>query len=300
MHGVADRVLQSSTGGEVRKRRRRSKPLPRGPFDRRTRLGRRRDALVAMFTAQLAGEVPPALVVKIATAAELVALAERYRASFMRGAALVPLDDLVRLERLAAGAVRGLHLDRHRPQPGGPTLRRHHAGGAAMTPLAIDKVLTDPRLLGAGLGDPATWSTWMMVLKAAFGLPLSDEERATFMAVAGGRVLPLNRVRELYCIAGRRSGKSRMAAALACYFALFVKHKLAGGERGMVLVLAATIEQAHCFRLHDGFPQQQSGVAEGDCQHDALRDQVEERHRHCGASQQLPQCAWSHLVCLHL
>ena len=35
-----------------------------------------------------------------------------------------------------------------------------------------------------------------------------------------------------------------MAAALACYFALFVKHKLAGGERGMVLVLAATTEQA--------------------------------------------------------
>ena len=35
-----------------------------------------------------------------------------------------------------------------------------------------------------------------------------------------------------------------MAAALACYFALFVKHKLSGGERGMVLVLAATVEQA--------------------------------------------------------
>ena len=35
-----------------------------------------------------------------------------------------------------------------------------------------------------------------------------------------------------------------MAAALAVYFALFVKHKLAAGERGMVLVLAATVEQA--------------------------------------------------------
>jgi hypothetical protein len=123
MHGVADTMLQSSAGGEARKRRRRrSKPLPRGPFDRRTRLGRRCDALVAMFTAQLAGEVPPALNVKIAAAAELVALAEQYRASFMRGAATVPLDDLVRLERLAAGAVRGLHLDRHKPQASGPSL----------------------------------------------------------------------------------------------------------------------------------------------------------------------------------
>lgn len=71
-----------------------------------------------------------------------------------------------------------------------------------------------------------------------------DEERKTFAAISGGRVLPLKRVRELWCIIGRRGGKSRMAAALACYFALFVKHKLAGGERGMVLVLAATTEQA--------------------------------------------------------
>jgi phage terminase large subunit-like protein len=51
-------------------------------------------------------------------------------------------------------------------------------------------------------------------------------------------------VRELWCVVGRRGGKSRMAAALACYFALFVKHKLAGGEQGMVLVLSATTDQA--------------------------------------------------------
>ena len=35
-----------------------------------------------------------------------------------------------------------------------------------------------------------------------------------------------------------------MAAALAIYFALFVKHKLAAGERGMVLVLSMTLEQS--------------------------------------------------------
>jgi hypothetical protein len=112
------------------------------------------------------------------------------------------------------------------------------------SPLPIDRVLRDERLLGAELAPVETWATWLAILKAAFALPLSDEERAIFTSVAGGRVLPLKRVRELFVIAGRRSGKSRMAAALACYFALFVRHKLAGGERGMVLVLAATIEQA--------------------------------------------------------
>ena len=45
-------------------------------------------------------------------------------------------------------------------------------------------------------------------------------------------------------MAGRRSGKSRMAAAVAIYLALFVKHRLAPGEKGMALVLAGSIDQA--------------------------------------------------------
>ena len=112
------------------------------------------------------------------------------------------------------------------------------------SPLPIDKVLTDQRLLGAGLAPVATWSTWIAVLKAAFALPLSDEEREVFAAIAGDRSLPKQRVRELWVCASRRSGKSRTAGGLAVYFALFVKHKLAVGERGLVLVLAATVEQA--------------------------------------------------------
>src|SRR5262245_49489503 len=112
------------------------------------------------------------------------------------------------------------------------------------SPLAIDRVLRDERLLGAALAPIETWTTWLAVLKAAFARPLDDAEHEVFAAIAGGRGLPLKRVRELWVIAGRRGGKSRIAAALACYFALFVKHKLSGGERGMVLVLAATVDQA--------------------------------------------------------
>jgi hypothetical protein len=108
----------------------------------------------------------------------------------------------------------------------------------------IDKILTDTRLLGAQLGDISTWSTWLAILKSAFALPLSDEELAVFNSVAGNRPLPKKRVRELWCAAGRRGGKSRIAAMLAVYFALFVQHKLSPGERGMVLVLAASVDQA--------------------------------------------------------
>jgi hypothetical protein len=35
----------------------------------------------------------------------------------------------------------------------------------------IDHVLADKRLLGAGLGPLATWQTWLIALKAAFGRP---------------------------------------------------------------------------------------------------------------------------------
>jgi phage terminase large subunit-like protein len=108
----------------------------------------------------------------------------------------------------------------------------------------IDRCLTDPRLLGAALGDAVTWQAWRIVLKAAFGIELNREEARTFAAVAGGRAPPAKRVRELWAIIGRRGGKSRMAAAIACFIACFTHHKLSPGERGMVLVLASSVEQA--------------------------------------------------------
>jgi hypothetical protein len=49
-----------------------------------------------------------------------------------------------------------------------------------MQPARIDKALTDRRLLGAGLGDTSTWRTWLVVLKAAFALPLDAAEREVF------------------------------------------------------------------------------------------------------------------------
>ena len=72
-----------------------------------------------------------------------------------------------------------------------PTLARHPCASTSShdPPLPIDKVLTDPRLLGAELGHIETWATWLIVLKAAFGIPLTDDELQVFKAVAGGRVL---------------------------------------------------------------------------------------------------------------
>jgi hypothetical protein len=114
-----------------------------------------------------------------------------------------------------------------------------------ISPITIDRALMDPRLLGAALGDISPWSTWMVALKSAFGLGLiTDKERETFATIAGNRSPPEHRVREFWCLVGRRGGKSRIAAALAVFFSCFVPHKVAKGERPMVLVLAMSTDQA--------------------------------------------------------
>ena len=111
--------------------------------------------------------------------------------------------------------------------------------------MSIDEALVDEHLLGAALeGNIAPWQTWRVALKGAFGLPLNDKECVVFSAIAGGRNPPAKRVRELWCVVGRKGGKSKIAGALATYFALFVPHKLSRGEKGLVLVLAASRDQA--------------------------------------------------------
>ena len=111
----------------------------------------------------------------------------------------------------------------------------------------ISAALADPNLLGASFpGLDESWQTWLAVLKAAFGAPLNRKERRAFESVAGARGSPARRVRELWCLIGRRGGKSRVAAALAVYVAACASHagKLASGETGMVLILAASKQQA--------------------------------------------------------
>ena len=88
----------------------------------------------------------------------------------------------------------------------------------------IEDALTDAQLLGAGLGPIASWSTWLAVLKGAYGLPLSDDELATFQTVTGNRTPPSKRVDELWNVVGRRGGKSKIAAALAVFEACCIDH----------------------------------------------------------------------------
>jgi hypothetical protein len=115
-----------------------------------------------------------------------------------------------------------------------------------MTPfVTMRRALSDRHLLGAALGGHS-WLAWRVLLIAAMGEALTDEERTIFAKLTGREREPGERVDELWCIIGRRGGKSRAVAALLVYLATMVDYcaLLVPGERGIVLCLARTQEQA--------------------------------------------------------
>jgi hypothetical protein len=106
--------------------------------------------------------------------------------------------------------------------------------------------LCDPALLGTTL-QGESWRAWRVLLIAAMGEQLSDQERDLFQRLTGRPGEPRERVEEFWCVAGRRGGKTRSAAVLSAYIAALCDHSdhLVAGERGLVLFLAQNVQQAH-------------------------------------------------------
>jgi hypothetical protein len=113
-----------------------------------------------------------------------------------------------------------------------------------VTPFVTMRRALSDRHLGAALGGDS-WLAWRVLLIAAMGEALTDEERTIFAKLTGRECRPGERVDELWCIIGRRSGKSRAVAGLV-YLATMADYRaqLVPGERGVVLCLAQTQEQA--------------------------------------------------------
>jgi hypothetical protein len=109
--------------------------------------------------------------------------------------------------------------------------------------ITLRKALADTKLLGSVLaGD--SWLRWRVLLIAAMGEPLTDDERTIFTRLTGREKEPLTRVEELEAVVGRRGGKSRAMATLTTYIAALCKHSLVHGERGVVLCIAPDQRQA--------------------------------------------------------
>ena len=110
--------------------------------------------------------------------------------------------------------------------------------------MLISEALRDPRFFRPSLEPLETWDAWRTILKAADGEPLTNDEAAFFASVSGGRSPPSEPVKEVWAVIGRRSGKSRIAAVIACYEAVFRERTLAPGETGVIICLSPTQPQA--------------------------------------------------------
>ena len=106
---------------------------------------------------------------------------------------------------------------------------------AERLPDIIDFV-TNPTWLGLKISLPQE-----TLLRAIYGLPLTDEQHECFTACTGRSVYPGTPFSEATVIAGRRSGKdSRIATPVVLYEAFFGghEHKLSIGERGVIPIVA--------------------------------------------------------------
>src|SRR5471030_1469603 len=115
-------------------------------------------------------------------------------------------------------------------------------GGVPQIPMR--EALADPQLLGAALAGDSR-RLWRVVLIAAMGERLTDEERPMFTLATGRECEPFERVDEFWGIIGRRGGKTSAIAVFAIYLACLVDydHVLTAGERGIVLVIAKMVSQ---------------------------------------------------------
>src|SRR6476620_10165864 len=98
----------------------------------------------------------------------------------------------------------------------------------------LREALSDPNLLGTAIaGD--SWMSWRILLIAAMGEELREDERAIFSQLTGREREPLQRVDQFAAVVGRRGGKSKAIATVATYIAGLCDHRdaLVPGERGV-------------------------------------------------------------------
>jgi hypothetical protein len=110
--------------------------------------------------------------------------------------------------------------------------------------IPLREALADTALLGSVLAGPS-WEAWRVLLVAAMGETLLDDERALFKSLTGREREPLQMVEEFVGVIGRRGGKSRAISVLATYIAGLCNHPaLVRGERGVLLCIAPDQRQA--------------------------------------------------------
>ena len=112
--------------------------------------------------------------------------------------------------------------------------------------VSIVQAIRSGKLFKPIFRDLTTWSAWICLLKALFGLSLSGDWLALYQQCTQRRIPPEGEFSELFVVAGRRSGKSFISAVIACYLGLFFDYNpyFGPGERGSIVIIAADRQQA--------------------------------------------------------
>jgi hypothetical protein len=124
----------------------------------------------------------------------------------------------------------------------------------------IIQALDDPKVFG-GFFRAGTWDVWRVFLAALFGLPMTDDQLATYRRFTGRSTPPTAPLHEAWLVIGRRGGKSFVLAVIAVFLACFRDWRpfLGPGEVGTVMVIAADRRQArvimrYCLGLLQAVP----------------------------------------------
>jgi hypothetical protein len=111
-------------------------------------------------------------------------------------------------------------------------------------PTTLLAALDDRALFGPVFPSPS-WDSWRAFCRALYGLPMPPPQLDLFRRCTGRVDAPTTPATEAWVVCGRRSGKSRIASAIATYVAaLAPTTTLAPGEWGTVLVCAVDKQQA--------------------------------------------------------
>jgi hypothetical protein len=110
----------------------------------------------------------------------------------------------------------------------------------------IVSAIKSKKLLRPAFRSLDSWASWLVLLRAFFGLKLGKSDLDLFKSCSGRSKAPDGPFQELWCISGRRSGKSFVSAVVAVYLALFYKYDeyLAPGEHGTIMLISADRAQS--------------------------------------------------------
>lgn len=109
----------------------------------------------------------------------------------------------------------------------------------------IVTAMRDKNLFRPLFRDLSTWGSWIVALKAIFGLEMNNDELALFKQCTGRETPPQKPFKEVFLICGRRSGKTFIAALISAFLAVFQDHSkyLSMGERGSIVIIGVDKRQ---------------------------------------------------------